>query len=344
MASLQHEPKWLVADIEQRPQALLDDLAGSVKISPAIQEIMNLTQRPDSVIKPVVEALAKSPSLAAEVLKVANSPIFAHSKPVVDLKRAVVLIGMQELHAMAAGLSMLAMFSSDNEISGTMRETSVVSATVARQLAAHTPGVDLTSAFLCGLLCEIGALACNSKDSAGYTEIWSKSHRRPTGRYQLETQRYGIATEATGGKLLLLNGLPKIVSDAIQLSYDEAVLSSNTLGRITCFSRYAAYVLVDAGASGDRKILEDGIEHLAGHMNIQNPTLPQLIKLCLDAGIHANLGLQGQKQLYSETPEMMNAMKSESINEEAGIDVDVNVKVLKPRPSRIKNFFNRLFG
>ncbi|MBN2340076.1 MAG: HDOD domain-containing protein [Deltaproteobacteria bacterium] len=345
MNSNQTDPNWLMVDVEQRPQALLDELAGSVKISPAIQELMNLTRRPDSVMKPVVEALSKSPSLAAEVLKVANSPIFAHSKEVMDLKRAVVLIGMQELHAMAAGLHMLSMFSSDNEISGAMRETSVVSATIARRLAERTPGIDPINAFLCGLLCEIGALACNSKDSEGYTQIWNQSHQRPTGRFQLETKRYGVPTEATGGKLLALNGLPKTVAEAIHVGYDEAATTTNILGKITCFSRFAAYVLVDAGATGERAVLENGIGHLAAHMNIQSPPLPQLITLCLDAGIQANLGLRGKADLYVASP----AMQNDASDSDEGIDIAVDDTGRSPIPDitpqkKKKGFFSRLFG
>lgn len=316
-------------DIEQRPQALLDDLAGSAKISPTIQKLLDLTQRPDSLIRPVVETLSKSPSLAAEVLKIANCPIYAHDKEVMDLKRAVVLIGMQELHAMAAGLSMLAMFSSENDIACTMRETSVVSATIARQLAERYHE-DPVNAFMCGLLCEIGALAVNHKDSEGYSKIWSKSNSSPSGRFQLESERYGIASEVTGGRLLSLNGLPLTVSNAIKISFEEAAITDNILGKITCFSRFAAYVLVDAGMMKSREILETGISRLAEHMNIKNPPLPDLIKLCLDAGMQANLGLRGQKDLYEDTLDMQNQQTKPVIGKPSKRALDPT----KPPPSR----------
>lgn len=303
MGQVNATPSWLLLDMEKRPQALLDDLASSGQISSTIQEIMNLTQRPDSQIKPVVDALSKSPSLAAEVLKVANSPIFAQNKEIIDLKRAVVLIGMQELHSMSTGLSMLSMFSSDNDISSSMRSTSVVSATIARRFAERVVGVDPVSAFLCGLLCEIGALACNSKDGDGYSEIWNKSQQLPEGRFQMETQRYGIATESTGGKLLRLNGLPQTVSEAIQVSYNEAPTTDNLLGKITCFSRFAAYIIVDAGSIGDREVLDVGIANLAQHMRIENILSKDLVNMCLEAGMQANLGLQGKINLYDDIEE-----------------------------------------
>jgi HD-like signal output (HDOD) protein len=324
MSAHSGDPIWLQLDVEERPQALLDDLAGSTKISPTIQKLLQLTNRPDAQIRPVVETLSRSPSLAAEVLKVANCPIYAHERDIVDLKRAVVLIGMQELHAMAAGLSMLAMFSSDNEIASTMRETSVVSATIARQLAEKI-GQDPVDAFLCGLLCEIGALAVNHRDGDGYSKIWTKSNSSPDGRFQLESARYGIASEKTGGRLLNLNGLPKTVADAICVSFDEAATTRNLLGRITCFARFAACVLVDAGKMNSREILETGITRLANHMNITTPPLPALIKLCLEAGMQANLGLRGQANLYEETLEMQNIAAQKQFEMTNPIRIDVEL-------------------
>lgn len=324
MSAHSGDPTWLRLDVEERPQALLDDLAGSTKISPTIQKLLQLTNRPDAQIRPVVETLSKSPSLVAEVLKVANCPIYAHDRDIVDLKRAVVLIGMQELHAMAAGLSMLAMFSSDNEIASTMRETSVVSATIARQLAEKV-GEDPVNGFLCGLLCEIGALAVNHRDGDGYSKIWIKSNSSPDGRFQLESARYGIASEKTGGRLLSLNGLPATVADAICVSFEEAATTRNLLGKITCFSRFAAYVLVDAGKMNSREILETGISRLANHMNITMSPLPSLIKLCLDAGMQANLGLRGKTDLYEETLEMQNIAAQKQFEMTNPIRIDVEL-------------------
>ncbi|MBN2344446.1 MAG: HDOD domain-containing protein [Deltaproteobacteria bacterium] len=295
-------PNWLQFDIESRPQALLDDLASSIKVSPTIQRLMELTQQPDSLIRPVVETLSKSPSLAAEVLKVANSPVYSQGKEIVDLKRAVVLIGMQELHAMTTGLNMLAMFSSDNDVSSTMQDISIVSATIARQLAERM-GQDPVSAFLCGLLCEIGALAVNTRDNEEYAKIWKQTNSSPPGRFRKESERYGVPTEVTGSKLLNLNGLPATVSDAIQISWEESAITENILGKITCFSRFAAYVLVDAGMANSREILEMGINRLAEHIELPISS-NELIQLCLEAGKKAKLGLLNKIDLYEEALEM----------------------------------------
>ena len=71
------------------------------------------------------------------------------------------------------------MFATPEKLSHELRASSVLSAAVAR-LVARELGVDESSAFLAGLLCEIGAMACLAVDSSEYNTIWSDAGESTT--------------------------------------------------------------------------------------------------------------------------------------------------------------------
>ena len=72
----------------------------------AAARLLELTRNERSGFTPVVQALAEDPAMAAEVLRIANSPLYAQAEKVSDLKRAVTLIGMAELNVMAGAMAM----------------------------------------------------------------------------------------------------------------------------------------------------------------------------------------------------------------------------------------------
>ena len=66
-------------------------------------KILDLIRRPDSQLKDYATIVRNDPALSGRLLKLANSAFFAQRKPVTNLDRACLLMGIDRLKAMALG-------------------------------------------------------------------------------------------------------------------------------------------------------------------------------------------------------------------------------------------------
>lgn len=240
--------------VQSVPQ-LLSRVTRLCPLPVSLQRLMALLNDESAKLVKVVEALGTDPVLANQVMRVANSSVFGRSRKVADLRQAIVTIGLAELHAMASGMALVGAFRSTDPVSLQIHEQSLLAANVARLLARGQP-VEGATAFLCGLLSEIGALACVAVDPDGFTDIWQRTMMDWDGqspeawreRTRLETRRYGGSTPHIGAQLLNRNALPGRIADAVESTIETPAAVQSSLGLITTIARTAGAVLL----RGDR--------------------------------------------------------------------------------------------
>lgn len=288
---------WLVVPAERKLSAFVRRINETCTVSESAQEVMNLTRagRDISVTK-VADAVTKDPALATEILKIANSPLFGQVKHIIDLKRAVVIVGMQELHNIAAAMSMMAAFAIGDPLSKSLRDTAVLSAAVARFLAKQLD-LDESQAFLSGLLSEIGAMACVAVDTEDYRQIWQESNGQFDIRAMLEAKRYTASSEEIGYHLLIEKRLPEEVAEAIR---QEAIEGADLLAYVTVFSRRVSPLIVQAANESDAKILNDMIPALYRKLKLPDIGTSSLIETCIEAAKLAELSLRGEASLVDD--------------------------------------------
>ena len=311
--------KWTDAAPDKRLEALLDAVNNACSVSETAQQVMTLTQAGEVSLSAVVDAVMKDPELAKELLRFANSPLFGQTRKVHDIKRAVIVVGMQEVHNIAAAMSMVAAFSTPDPLSKRLRDIAVLSAAVARLLARHYRDVDEAQAFLSGLLSEIGAMACVVVDSTKYHEIWETSRGEYYERAAKERDRYVVQSEVIGAHVLQANHLPDEVAAAV----GATAIDAGRLTRITIFSRRVAPLIVRAANESDPKILNEDIPALFASLALPNISKDNLIDICIQAGATAELSLRGELSLaeddtaddVSEAPPKFNDPASFDINE-----------------------------
>ena len=82
---------------------LVDDHAHLAAPSDAVQHLLDVTSDPELEVPPrqVAEILSREPALAAQVLQWVNSAIFALPNPVADIGRAIPLLGLNRIRAIA---------------------------------------------------------------------------------------------------------------------------------------------------------------------------------------------------------------------------------------------------
>lgn len=121
----------------------------------------------------LVEVVADDPSLSAQIVKLANSPMFRATRPIEDLHMAISRIGVVYAANVATGLAMQQMFQATSEmIDRKMRDTwnhATQVAAIAGVLAKHYTDLSPDQATLGGLLHNIGTLPILS---------WAEEHSR----------------------------------------------------------------------------------------------------------------------------------------------------------------------
>jgi HD-like signal output (HDOD) protein len=290
------QQKWTEVEDDRKLTVLLREISDVCTVSESAQRVMELTRAGEVNLTAVVDAVMKDPMLAAELLRLANSPLFGQAKQINDLKRAVVVIGMQELHNIAAAMSMMAAFASPNPLSEKLRNTSVLSAATARLTARVFGNVNESTAFLSGLLGEIGAMACTAVDTTQYTALWSSALGDRGARAKYEEARYTATSDEIAYHVLKQNRLPDDVAAAVRGNVEKGGL----LGQITDLARQAAPLIIQAAEESNAKILLEDIPALADSIGLPHLDPAEWMGICLKAAATAELSLRGELMLTDD--------------------------------------------
>src|SRR3990172_11077840 len=125
-----------------------------------VTRVLELLRDPDAGMKEVAALLEKDPVLAARTLRMATSAAFAAGSKKVTLQEALARLGTKSLKSLLVEASTQKLFGSRNsQINQQLRslwEHSVAVGMLARDVLALTGGTDSESAYLAGLLHDVG--------------------------------------------------------------------------------------------------------------------------------------------------------------------------------------------
>jgi len=114
----------------------------------------------DGGAREIVAVIEREQSLAAAILRYANSVAYAGLREITDLQQAVTRLGLgtveQTVLALSAKGAFAALDKADESLYRTLWVHSVTTAFAARRLAPRTPGLNSETVFLAGLLHDIG--------------------------------------------------------------------------------------------------------------------------------------------------------------------------------------------
>jgi HD-like signal output (HDOD) protein len=272
---------------------LIDRVVTLCPIPASAQRVLSLTSDPNVEMKEVGRVLSTDPALAAEVMRLANSAAYSRSVAATDLVQAIMKLGLGELRQMAGAMAILAAFPTEEEFSTTLRTASVLSGTIARDIAQKTGHANVGTAYLCGLLAEVGAMACAAIDGAKYVELRRRTGGDWTDRAASERERYGYASPSIGSALLARNNLPREIIDAVAASLDVPASMSGPLARLTVFARHAAPTLIETAAKAEQPALDVPLAMLAKSTGLDTIAALEMSALCLHAASATVSALSG---------------------------------------------------
>ena len=147
-----------------KAETLLGDLKQAVKtdklILPTLPDvalkIRDAVESERSTAQDISEALAQDASLAARLIKVANSPLYRTRNPIEDLQMAVTRLGIRIVRDLVVGLAMKQIFQATSDAldvhSRKIWSKSVDAAAISRMMATLVPGINPEQALLAGMI------------------------------------------------------------------------------------------------------------------------------------------------------------------------------------------------
>ncbi|HTE51056.1 MAG TPA: HDOD domain-containing protein [Kofleriaceae bacterium] len=156
----------IVADPPADDLAVADELgrriaAGALDLPAppdAAARVIAAASRDDADLGRISELVRRDPALAAQLLRIANSSLFAAPAPIVSLQQAVLRLGLDGLrkaaYVVASRSAMLRVVGREAELRRIYRH-SLLAAGWAQELA-RARRLPVEEAFLCGLLHDVG--------------------------------------------------------------------------------------------------------------------------------------------------------------------------------------------
>lgn len=187
--------------------------------------VIELAQDPDVDIGKVSDVISTDPALAAKVLRVANSPIYALRRKTETLHQAITLLGLNGTMMLALSFS-LASTMHDGGSPGFdynhFWKRSLASATCARRLGVALRLRAKEELFLASLLQDIGMLVINKIDPKFYAELGPVQHDH-AAISTCESTRLGADHAAIGAWILRKWGFPDYLLDAVGYSHASEI-------------------------------------------------------------------------------------------------------------------------
>ena len=159
----------IVDIVEDSKEELMSDLRNNIayqeiklpEIPSTVFELNEIIANPLASADDIARVVSKSPSLAAILLKIVNSPVYAFPTKIDTISRAVTLIGTQEISGLALGISAISIFKDIPKDIIDMHlflKHSLICAMISRVLCAYKNITQTEQLFVSGLLHDIGRL------------------------------------------------------------------------------------------------------------------------------------------------------------------------------------------
>jgi|SRR5690554_197907 len=152
--------------VETVRQDIINAIKSDKLLLPTLPEaalrVREVAEDPDADIDQLTKVIGNDAALSARIIRVANSPLLRASRPIEDLKAALMRLGMEYTCNIATGLAMQQMFQATSDlVDRRLRDTWMRSSEIAgicHVLCKHYTNLRPDQATLAGLIHKIGVL------------------------------------------------------------------------------------------------------------------------------------------------------------------------------------------
>ncbi len=189
-------------------------------LRPSTLKLLSISLDRESAIADFEHAFKSDPSLAADLLIVANSPAFSIRATVNSIRHAITLLGLERVRSLAMMVAVKGYLRTGrwNEAIQVAWRHSIATAVVAEALgSAEERSVPLL--YTAGLLHDIGRLALFQVSSDKYGEILANEFSSTQEYINLERLLFGCGHDDAGAFLAAAWGFPVSLCDCIRFHH-----------------------------------------------------------------------------------------------------------------------------
>jgi HD-like signal output (HDOD) protein len=195
--------------------SLFADLHTLPSIPKVVQDLIQQFDNPSSDLESVAKNIERDPVISAKVLRLANSARFRGARESSSIEDAAMRLGFNTLRTLvlASGVTVAFKSAANFDLKEFWADSFRV-ASVSRLLAKQA-GLDVNTAFSCGMMHNIGELLIQTGAPDLASKMNMHAHRDAAGRAADETLQFGFGYPEVGAELTRRWSLPKVIQHAI---------------------------------------------------------------------------------------------------------------------------------
>jgi len=217
-----------------------------------IGRILEVLEDETSSARDLERVISCDQSIAAKVLRIANSAYYGFPREISTIHRAIVILGFETVRGLALGSSIFETFFHPGEASCFDRTAywlhSIACSRCAMALGRQVGGLDPEEAFLAGLIHDIGMVVMDHVLHENYSVILEKAIRREGTLNQLEREACGFDHADVGAWLADRWKFPPSLSNAIR-NHHSVSKSSDSSRALVAVIHLADFCSNEAGLS-----------------------------------------------------------------------------------------------
>lgn len=150
---------------------ITDNIVDLPTLPQVVTTLINAVNDPYSDASIINNIVIHDPALAAKILKLVNSSFYGLSNPVNSIQQAVVILGFKTIRSLAISASVFNLFTGSNFSYEDFWKQSLASGLMLEALAKESAVIDEESAFITGLLHQIGKIILEQYATDQFNDI-----------------------------------------------------------------------------------------------------------------------------------------------------------------------------
>lgn len=200
----------------QLEQALA--VVGEIPSIPAVaSRVMTAVSDPSTSADDLRKIIEFDPSIAARILRFANSSMYGFRREVETLRHAITLLGFRSVECTVMAASLRDVFAHFGLSEKLLWEHATLSGVVAGRLSTYGPiDLDRESAFSAGLLHDLGKVALSNVYRRRYARVMARTYNEGISFVDAERDEFGFDHAILGAHVAETWGLPSALVAAIR--------------------------------------------------------------------------------------------------------------------------------
>lgn len=215
-------------------------------LAPVAVEVLRLADDDRASLEDIADVISRDPGLAAQLLKVANSPMYGMGGDVASLGRAASILGLRTVKLLSLSFAVVAETSGDGDDAMIWRRT-LASSALAQSIANRHERRLQDEAFIAALLANLGRMALLK--NATYAEACEAAGGWLTTAD--EWARFHTTGDEVAAEILLGWGLPPLLASAVRHRSDPGAIdgvSARLASFLAAADAAAGFIVADDDA------------------------------------------------------------------------------------------------